>query len=156
MGHSYTCLKYHIVFATKYRMPLISVAHEAALYAYIGGVIWNKKGRMLEVNGIEDHVHVLASVPAAQSVATMVAAIKANSSSYGKDLMQNPDFFWQGGYAAFAVSESQVPKVRRYIQGQKTHHANNSYEQEIYTLFQRHGIQGAESFLKAEPPTEES
>ncbi len=156
MGHSYTCLKCHIVFAAKYRMPLIPAEHETALYAHIGGIIWNKKGRMLEINGMEDHIHILTSVPAARSVASMVAAIKANSSSYGKELTANQDFFWQGGYAAFAVSESQVATVRRYIQRQKEHHAERSYEQEIRALFRRHGIDGADSFLKAEPQEEEN
>ncbi len=151
MGHSYTSLKYHIVFATKYRTPLIPTEYEAALYAHIGGIIWNKKGRMLEINGMQDHIHILASIPAARSVATMVAAIKANASHYGKELTQNPEFSWQSGYAAFTVSESQVPRVRRYIQRQKEHHATRSYELEISALFQRHSIEGAELFVKAKP-----
>jgi REP element-mobilizing transposase RayT len=155
MGHSYTCLKYHIIFATKYRMPLIPAKHEAALHAHIGGILWNRKGRMLEINGTEDHIHILASFPAARSVASIVAAIKANSSSYGKELMGNVDFFWQSGYAAFAVSESQILRVRRYIRSQKEHHGIKSYDVEIRELFQRHGIEGATSFLKAEPTEEE-
>ena len=156
MSQSYTCLKYHIVFATKYRMPLIPTVHEAALHAHIGGVIWNKSGRMLEINGMEDHVHILTSIPASRSVASMVAVIKANSSSYGKELTGSPEFFWQAGYSAFAVSESMVPKVRRYIQRQKEHHAAKSYVDEIHALFERHGIEGAETFVKAEPEQEEN
>ena len=152
MPHSRTSLKFHIVFSTKYRLPWITAEVEPKLHSYIGGIIRHKGGQMIEVGGVEDHIHVLAGFHQSRSVAGMVGAIKSNSSSFGKEITDNPSFSWQLGYAAFSVSESQVPKVKRYIQRQKEHHQRMTYEGEIQQLFQRHGIKAGESFFETEPP----
>ncbi len=83
----------------------------------------------------------------------MAGAIKSNSSSFGKEITGNPVFGWQAGYAAFTVSESQVPRVARYIQRQKEHHQAMSYEAEIRRLCQRHGIKLEASFFEDETPS---
>jgi REP element-mobilizing transposase RayT len=62
MSDSYTNLLYHIVFSTKERRPLITSEYEARLYDYIGGTIRGVGGISLELNGTEDHVHVLAKL----------------------------------------------------------------------------------------------
>ena len=155
MPHSHTCLKYHIVFNIKHRLPWITADLEAELYAFIGGIIRNKSGQMIEIGGIEDHVHVLAGFHQSRSVAGMVAAIKSNSSRFGKELSGNPAFGWQAGYAAFTVSASQVPKVELYIQRQKEHHHTMSYEDEVRRLCQRHGIKLEESFFEDQRGLEE-
>ena len=150
MPHSYTNLKYHVVFSTKLRLPWISAELEPALYGYIGNVIRNKGGQSIEIGGIEDHVHILAGFPQSRSVAAMVGAIKSNSSSFGKEESKSAAFSWQEGYAAFTVSESQVSRVRRYIQRQKEHHRAQSYEDEVRELCRRHGIKLEDSFFEDE------
>ncbi len=148
MAHSHTSLKYHIVFSTKHRLPWVTAELEPELHAYIGGIIGNKSGQMIEIGGIEDHLHILAGFHQSRSVAGMVGAIKSNSSSFGKEIASNPSFSWQSGYAAFTVSESQVPKVKRYIQCQKRHHRKMTFEDEIRQLCRRHGIKLDESFFE--------
>ena len=147
MPHSFVNLKYHIVFSTKYRMPLITAELEPKLHAYIGGIIRNKKGQMVEIGGIENHVHILAGFHQARTVAGMVGAIKSNSSSFGKEELGSPTFGWQMGYAAFSVSESNVPRVREYIRRQKEHHRRMTYEDEVRELCRRHGVKLEESFF---------
>ncbi len=137
MAHSFTSLKYHIVFGTKYRLPLIKERFERELYSYIGG--------------IEDHVHILAGFHQSRSVAAMAGAIKSSSSSFGKRNSDDRTFGWQMGYAAFTVSESQAARVKRYIQRQKEHHRTLSFEDEMRTLFRGHGVQFDEAFFKGEP-----
>ncbi len=153
MSHSRTCLKFHIVFSTKYRLPWITADIEPELYAYIGGIIENKSGQMIEIGGIEDHIHILAGFHQSRSVASMVGAIKSNSSSFGKEITHNPSFGWQPGYAAFSVSESQVTRVKRYLQRQKEHHQKMTFEGEVHRLCRRHGIQLDESFFDKESVT---
>ncbi len=155
MPHSYTCLTYHIVFNTKHRLPWVTADLESELYAYVSGIIRKKSGQMIEIGGIEDHVHVLAYFHQSRSVAGMVAAIKANSSRFGKEISGNPSFGWQPGYAAFTVSASQVPKVELYIQRQKDHHSTMSYQDEVRQLCQRHGVKLEESFFEDQPGLEE-
>ena len=96
---------YHIVFSTKERAPLI-YGNEIRdrLYEYLGGVIQGEKGSLLEIGGVEDHVHLLTRFGAAIAVSEMVQRIKGNSSHW---LNQQSGiwFAWQNGYAAFTVSE---------------------------------------------------
>src|ERR1041385_2945674 len=62
MPDSYTNLLYHIVFSTKDRRPLITSEYEPRLYDYIGGTIRALVGISLELNGTEDHIHLLAKL----------------------------------------------------------------------------------------------
>ena len=153
MPHSYTCLKCHIIFGTKYRLSTITPELEPDLYAYIGAIIREKESRMIEIGGTENHIHILVGLHQSRSVSSLVCAVKASSSSFGKERSANPAFAWQSGYAAFAVSESQVPKVREYIRRQKEHHRKTTYEQEVREICRRHGIVIDESFFEDDPQT---
>jgi len=142
MPSTYTNLLYHVVFSTKDRIPLITENLQEELYAYIGGVIRAEGGVQLEIGGIEDHVHILAKFKAAVSVSEMLAKIKANSSKWATDhKMKMRKFGWQEGYAAFSVSESQMPIVREYIRTQKQHHHKQTFQEEFVALLERHGIE---------------
>jgi len=62
MSDSYSNLLYHIVFLTKDRRSLITSEYEPGLYEYIGGKIRGLRGISLELNGTENHVHLLAKL----------------------------------------------------------------------------------------------
>lgn len=62
MAHSFTKLYYHIVFSTKERRPLIGLALRPRLFEYIGGIVRAEGGTALIVNGVDDHVHILAQL----------------------------------------------------------------------------------------------
>jgi putative transposase len=142
MPSTYTNLLYHIVFSTKDRTPLINPEFQEELYRYIGGIIRAEGGVQLEIGGTTDHLHILAKFKPAVSVSDMLAKIKANSSKWVNDhKMKMRKFAWQEGYAAFTVSESQVPIVREYIRNQEEHHRKQTYQEEFIVLLDRHGIE---------------
>jgi REP element-mobilizing transposase RayT len=148
MPSTYTNLLYHIVFSTKDRIPLITNNIQEELYKYIGGIIRAEGGVQLEIGGMQEHVHILAKFKAAISVAEMLNKIKSNSSKWANDhKMKLRKFGWQEGYAAFSVSESQVPAVREYIRNQKEHHRQQTYQEEFVTLLERHGIEYDPQYL---------
>jgi REP element-mobilizing transposase RayT len=138
MAHSYTNLLYHIVFGTKERQKLIDEAFQPDLYDYLGGTIRGLKGVSLEIGGVEDHVHILAKISPTIAVSDFLEKLKANSSKWAKSLKRG--FGWQGGYSAFTVSESQVDRVRQYIQNQKEHHRKITFEEELIALLKAHGL----------------
>ena len=138
MAHSYTNLLFHIIFGTKERRPLIDVDFEPRLYEYIGGTIRGLKATSLEIGGVEDHVHILTKLPPTIAVSDFLEKLKASTSKWSKSLRRG--FGWQEGYAAFSVSESQVQRVRRYIQNQRKHHAKMSFRDELIALFEAHGV----------------
>lgn len=141
MSRSYTNLVYHLVFSTKERRPLITPDREDRLYDYIGGVIRGLGGVSLGVNGMPDHVHVLAKLRPDKAVSDILRDMKANSSGWLHDVFPElSDFAWQRGYGAFSVSASQVPMVQNYIADQKVHHNGRSFEDEFVGLLQKNGV----------------
>jgi putative transposase len=116
MSDSYTNLLYHIVFSTKDRRPIITPQYEARLYDYIGGIIRQSGGISLELNGTDDHIHLLAKLRPDRAVSDVLRDLKANATGWMHDVFPSlKDFSWQRGYGAFTVSQSNVEEVRRYI-----------------------------------------
>jgi REP element-mobilizing transposase RayT len=148
MPHSYTVLYTHVVFSTKDRTPQIPTSLEERLYSYLGGILRDLNGRLLHVNGAEDHIHILISSPPTASLAELVGKVKGCSSKWiHETFSKRAKFAWQRGYGAFSVSQSQLPTVARYIARQKAHHAKTSFQDEFVRLLSRHGIQVDEQFL---------
>ena len=138
---SYTCLHYHIVFATKERRPFVDEAMMPRLAQYIGGIIRGFGGKLLQCNGPGDHIHLAALLPATRGLADMIRDIKSNSSSWVHDEFESLRVFgWQDGYAAFSVSQSGMPAVVNYIRRQKEHHHEMTFEEELAKLLERHEI----------------
>ena len=148
MAQSYTNLIYHIVFSTKNREPLITAETQPRLYEYIGGIIRNKGGIMLEIGGMSDHLHVLAKLRPDNSLSNILRDLKANSTGWmHKVFPEMRDFSWQNGYGAFTVSASQVEKVRQYIIKQEQHHAKISFKEEFIKLLRANQIEFDEKYL---------
>ena len=123
MADSFTNLLYHIVFSTKDRRPLITPEHELRLYDYLGGTIRKVGGVSLELNGTEDHIHLLAKLRPDCALSDVLRELKANATGWMHDVFPSvKNFSWQRGYGAFTVSQSNVESVRRYIARQKEHH----------------------------------
>ena len=74
---SYTNLLYHIVYATKERAPLITKALRPRLHEYLGGTVRGLDGTALEINGTNDHVHILAKLRPTISVSEFLSKLKA-------------------------------------------------------------------------------
>jgi REP element-mobilizing transposase RayT len=148
MPGTYTNLLYHLVFSTKNRKPLITKALQKDLYPYIGGIIRNEGGTLLEIGGVADHVHILVKFKPTKSVSEMLNRIKAKSSKWiNEEKFKFRKFQWQDGFAAFTVSESQVRFVRPYINNQEVHHRRQSYYDEIRALLKKHGIEYDDRYL---------
>jgi REP element-mobilizing transposase RayT len=88
MGRTYTSLTYHLIFSTKYRLKTIRPEFRERLYQYIGGIIREKEGVLLEIGGIEDHIHIMAGIPPTILVSDMLKFIKSNSSGWVNDTIQ--------------------------------------------------------------------
>ena len=140
MGHSYICNRLHVVFSTQGRLKHIDKAIQPRLFAFMSGIARNHDLPVHALNGVEDHVHVLISVPGTINISKAVQIIKANSSKW---MRQNgvPKFAWQEGFGAFSVSESNRPAVIRYIETQEQHHKKQSFEEEFVALLKRHNVE---------------
>jgi REP element-mobilizing transposase RayT len=82
----------------------------------MGGIARENKMRALAIRGVEDHVHLLLSIPSTLSIAKAMQLIKGASSKWIHETFpEHRDFEWQEGYAALSVGISQVPDTKTYI-----------------------------------------
>ena len=104
--------------------------------------------KVLAIDGVPDHVHILLSMPATFSIAEAIKLIKGGSSRWvSKTFPEHRDFEWQEGYGAFTVSNSHIDRVSAYINNQKVHHQIRTFEEEYFSLLQRHGVRYDERFV---------
>ena len=149
MPNSYTKLLYHIVCGTKDRRPLINDQWRGELDRYIGGLVREKGGELLEIGGMPDHIHLAIRARPDVSLSDLMCFIKANSSRWIHERGFSPGFGWQDGYAAFSVSPSQMPAVIDYIRAQPEHHRTKTLQEEYQLLLERHGIEFDPRYLWA-------
>ena len=147
MPHTHTNLLTHVIFGTKDRMPLIPPDIKPRLHAYMGGIVREIGGKAYVVNGTNDHIHLLISLPPALALSDAVRVLKANSSRWMRDEKKARRFGWQPGYGAFSVSRSNVKTVAAYIETQEEHHRKISFRDEFVTFLKRHDIEFDERFL---------
>ena len=147
MPSTHVSLYYHVVFSTKDRAPCIAGSWQAELHAYIGGIIRSLGGVGEAVGGIDDHLHVLASLKATHRLCDVVREMKAGSSQWIHKTVGLAPFRWQDGYGAFSVSASKVETVREYVLRQELHHQRYGFKEEYLRLLQISGVSFDEKYL---------
>jgi putative transposase len=142
MAHSYVSALIHCVFSTKDRRKAITDDIQDRLWQYMGGIARENKMRALAIGGVEDHVHLLLSIPSTLSVAKSLQLIKGGSSKWIHDTFpRHGDFEWQEGYGAFSIGISQIDDTKRYIANQREHHRVKTFQEEFIAFLERHGIE---------------
>jgi putative transposase len=140
--HSFTSCLVHCVFSTKERRRLITPVLQERLWPYLGGIARAHKMKMLAVDGVEDHVHSLLSIPATLPIAKAVQLLKGNSSKWIHETFPDQRLFgWQEGYGAFSIGVSGVEETMAYIRNQKEHHRSRSFKEELIAFLDKHGIE---------------
>ncbi|NVK84382.1 MAG: IS200/IS605 family transposase [Cytophagia bacterium] len=148
MANTYTQLHIHVVFAVQNRKSLIRPEWANDLYKYITGIIQNHKHRVLQINGMPDHVHILLGLRPSQALSELMKQVKQDSSKWiNQQGYVRGKFSWQTGYGAFSYSKSQVPQVIRYIQNQKDHHKTKSFQEEYLEFLKAFQIDFNETYI---------
>ena len=109
------------------RESLIEPEFKEELYKYITGIVRNQKQKLIAINGVSDHVHILIGLRPAMALADLEENIKTDSSKFiNHNKWVHGRFSWQEGYGAFSYGHSQLDRVIRYIQNQEKHHERQS------------------------------
>ena len=123
MAQSLYKIYLHIIFHVKTTSPQIADEHLERVHSYIGMLVNTTGCKVIRVGGIGDHVHIVCLLSKNETVAHLVEEVKRNSSRWIKALAPTYEHFaWQGGYAVFSVSQSQIDKVLEYVGNQAEHH----------------------------------
>ncbi len=113
---SYIQALYHVVICTKHRDMTINNSNKVQLYKYIWGVINNYNCKLIKMNGIPNHIHLLIELKSTIAITDLVRDIKRASSIYAKQSNLFPLFIsWSAEYAAFSVSYSMREFVAHHI-----------------------------------------
>lgn len=138
----------HIVFSTKNRIDLIAPEIESGLFGYIHGIVENNGSKLIIANGTSNHIHLLVSLGKKIDIPELVGDIKRDSSSWVKKQGANyGNFYWQKGYGAFSIGQSQVPTVVNYIKNQKEHHKKQDFKDEYRALLTKYEINFDERYV---------
>ena len=121
----------HIVFGTINGRNLIPNDAIPVLHGYIAKVFANMKCHDICVGGINNHVHILTSLPKFDLISNKIKDIKISTNQILKSQFNANDFSWQKGYAAFSVRPQEILKVKNYIKNQRKHHLKTSFEKEL-------------------------
>ena len=131
MANTYTQLYVHVVFSVKGRSNLISTKWKEDLYKYITGIITNEKQKLMIINGMPDHIHLLIGLGPDCKLSDLVRTIKANSSKWiNESSFILEKFQWQKGFGAFSIGTSSVNTVINYIKTQEEHHHRKTFREE--------------------------
>ena len=149
MPQSLSAVYIHLVFSTKDRRPLLcDKPTRDALHSYLGGVSKQLDCPPILVGGVEDHVHLLARFGRTLTQAEWVKELKRVSNLWLKERGRDyADFEWQGGYADFSVSQSNLEQVKQYIAGQEEHHRKIGFQDELRALLRKHEIEWDEKYV---------
>ncbi len=148
MPNTYTQIHIHAVFAVQNRNSLISKTWKEELCKYITGILQNNEHKMIAINTMPDHIHVLFGMRPIQSLSDLMRDIKSNSSKWinEKSLTQEK-FAWQEGFGAFSYAKSQLPNVIKYIEEQEIHHAKESFLEEYEAFLKAFEIDYNEKYI---------
>ena len=141
MANTYTQIYIHIVFAVEGRQNLIRPEHSEELRKFITGIVTTQKHKLIAINNMPDHLHLLVGLRPDASLSDLVGDIKTGSSNFiNKRRWVAGRFSWQDGFGAFSYARSQLSAVIRYIENQPRHHAKKTFRQEYIELLEKFGV----------------
>jgi putative transposase len=148
MANTYTQIHLHLIFAVKYRTGIIQNTWKDELYKYITGIIQQNKHKLIIINGMPDHIHILVGFRPNQSISDLLQDIKANSSKWINERgFIKGKFEWQEGYGAFSYGKSQVKDVIKYIENQEEHHKKKTFREEYLAFLDAFEVEYDEKYI---------
>lgn len=152
MANTYTQLYIHAVFAPKYQSGALTTPFDARLHRYIIAILQNRGHDFLAINSLTDHMHLFFGLNPKESVASIMAEVKAESSRWiNREQLVPGKFYWQEGYGAFSHSKSQVDGVVKYIINQQEHHRHITFLDEYRKMLQDFGVDYEDQYLFKAP-----
>lgn len=141
MPNTYTQIYLHIVFAVRERDAMIKPEHKEEIHKYITGIVQKRDHKLIAINSMPDHVHILIGYDPKQALSELVRDIKAGSSKFINDSKSlKSKFFWQEGYGAFSYSRSQLDNVVKYIENQEEHHKKIDFRAEYLEMLEKFSV----------------
>jgi putative transposase len=141
MPDTYSQIYLHIVFAVKFRDRVIPGEHKEELHKFITGIVTNSDCKLVAINSVADHVHLLIGMNPNVKISDLVRDIKSNSSRFmNEEKWLRGKFQWQEGFGAFSNGRSQLDGVVKYIMNQENHHRRKTFKEEYLTMLEKFAV----------------
>jgi REP element-mobilizing transposase RayT len=148
MADTYTKLFIHVVFAVRGRENIISTRWKDDLYKYINGIVINNDQKLMIINGMPDHIHILLGLKPTIALSNLVRDIKANSSRFvNEQKWVKGKFEWQHGFGAFTCNPADLEPIINYIKKQEEHHKANKFKEEYVELLNYNKVEYKNEYL---------
>ncbi len=152
MANTYTQVHLHLIFAVQFRRALIHYSWKERLYQYITQIIQRHKHKVMVINGMPDHLHIVIGMRPQQSLSDLMQVIKSGSSGWVNEQNLTPvKFNWQAGYGAFSCSKSQLPMLINYVKNQEIHHRKKTFMEEYEGFLQAFEVEYDERYIFKAP-----
>lgn len=152
MSNTYTQIHIQLIFAVQYRGAMIDSNWKDDLFKYITGIIQAQKHKLIIINGVADHLHILIGYRPHQSLSDLLQDIKGGSSKWiNARKLTRSKFAWQEGYGAFSYSHSHLSKVINYIKNQEEHHKKRTFLEEYKSFLKAYNVEYDERYILREP-----
>jgi len=147
MANTFSQIYIHVILSVK-RENLIGKNWKDELYKYITGIVRNKNQKLISINGMPDHVHLLIGLKPDKSLSDLVRDVKSNSTNFINEKgFVHGKFSWQEGYGAFSYSDSLLDNVINYIENQELHHQSKTFRDEYIDILKKFKIENEEKYL---------
>ena len=148
MANTYTQIHIQAIFSVLNRECLILPYWKAELYKYITGIIQKNNHKLLAINGMPDHIHIMLGLRPSQSISDLLQDIKGSSSKWINEKHFVPGkFSWQSGFGAFSYGRKDIQKILQYINEQKFHHKKRSFINEYMDILNEFGIKYDDRYI---------
>ena len=148
MANTYSQIYIQIVFAVESRQNLIDPSNNDQLQKYITGIVTKQRHKLIAINNMPDHMHILIGQRPDSALSSLVGDIKSGSSNFiNRQRWVRGRFNWQEGFGAFSYSRSQLDAVVRYIQNQQKHHQKRSFRDEYIALLDKFEVPYDERYI---------
>lgn len=122
----------HVIWSVHRREALLTKPVRKVLFVHMQRDGEEKGLRIRQINGVEDHIHLLVQLMPSQNLIQVIRSIKTSSAQWLNDnKLLNADFQWEEGYSALSVSPSSVKQVKDYIDKQEEHHKTKTLDAEL-------------------------
>jgi len=148
MPQSLSKVYLHLVFSTLNREALIDENVQLSLFDYLGGICKGLECYPIRIGGTADHIHILCLLSRKISQSKLVEDVKKESSKWMKAQGERyRNFYWQHGYGAFSVNPTETEVVVEYINNQKEHHRNKTFQEEYRAFLKKYKVEYDERYV---------
>ena len=148
MANTFSQIYIQVVFAVEGRQNLIAKQNKEGLHKYMTGIVRERDQKLLAINCMPDHTHILIGLKPSMALSDLVRNVKNGSTNFiNRNRWVMGRFCWQEGFGAFSYGHSQLSDVMNYIRDQERHHARRSFRDEYLRFLKKYEIEHDEKYI---------